>query len=157
EVVDLRVAHVLERLGAQRRAAARRAVEDHRLVPGEILVVVGRLSGSARNSSMPRETCTAPATLPLRSTSGVSRTSTTSALPLAIVPRAGGGLPGGTAALAASIICLTLVGMSVSFVRGPPSRRVEAHNAAALKAPTAAAPSILLAAMAGRARRVVSF
>src|ERR1700687_727670 len=32
-------------------------------------------SGSARNSSMPRETCTAPATLPLFSTSGASRTS----------------------------------------------------------------------------------
>src|SRR5690349_2298231 len=82
---------------------------------------------------MPRETCTAPVTLPLRSTSGVSRTSTTSVLPLAIMSRASAGVTRGTAALAASSICLTLVGMSVSC--GPVAPAVEAQNAAALKAP----------------------
>src|SRR6267142_1874317 len=60
---------------------------------------------------MPRETCTAPATLPLFSTSGASRTSTTRVLPLAIISRACVGVIRGTAALAASIICLTLVAM----------------------------------------------
>src|SRR6266436_214457 len=74
-------------------------------------------SGSARNSSMPRETFTAPATLPLFSTSGASRTSTTSVLPLAIISRACAGVIRGTAALAASIICLTLVAMASSSLR----------------------------------------
>src|ERR1700722_11111636 len=68
-------------------------------------------SGSARNSSMPRETWTAPATLPLAATSVPSRTSTTSVLPLAIISFACAGVIFGTAALAASIICLTLVVM----------------------------------------------
>ena len=67
-------------VAGERRAPARSAIKDHGLVLGKILVVVGRF-GSARNSSMPRETCTAPATLPLFSTSGASRTSTTSVLP----------------------------------------------------------------------------
>src|SRR5262249_25415553 len=71
-------------------------------------------SGSARNSSMPRETFTAPATLPLSCTSGESRTSTTSVLPLAIISRACAGVTRGTAALAASIICLTFVAMASS-------------------------------------------
>src|SRR5260370_26854471 len=74
-------------------------------------------SGSARNSSMPRETFTAPATLPVFSTSGASRTSTTSVLPLAIISRACAGVIRGTAALAASIICLTLVAMASSSLR----------------------------------------
>src|SRR6476659_8108926 len=74
-------------------------------------------SGSARNSSMPRETATAPATLPLCCTSGGSRTSTTSVLPLAIISRACAGVIRGTAALAASSICLTLVDMASSFPR----------------------------------------
>src|SRR6185295_7859482 len=63
---------------------------------------------------MPRETWTAPAALPLFSTSGASRTSTTSVLPLAIISRASAGVIRGTAALAASIICLTLVAMASS-------------------------------------------
>src|SRR5262249_32403275 len=80
-------------------------------------------SGSARNSSMPRETCTAPATLPLCCTSGASRTSTTRVLPLAIMSRACAGVIRGTAALAASIICLTLVAMassSFTSIQNPP-------------------------------------
>src|SRR5262249_15661108 len=63
---------------------------------------------------MPRETFTAPDTLPLFSTSGASRTSTTRVLPLAIISRACAGVIRGTAALAASIICLTLVAMASS-------------------------------------------
>src|SRR5947208_15964904 len=63
---------------------------------------------------MPRETLSAPATLPLFSTSGASRTSTTSVLPLAIISRACAGVIRGTAALAASIICLTFVAMASS-------------------------------------------
>src|SRR5579864_1782967 len=63
---------------------------------------------------MPRETCTAPATLPLFSTSGASRTSTTSASPLPIMSRACAALIRGTAALAASSISLTDVAMAVS-------------------------------------------
>src|SRR5262252_5822771 len=66
---------------------------------------------------MPRDTCTAPATLPLFSTSGASRTSTTRVLPLAIISRACAGVTRGTAALAASIICLTLVAMASSSLR----------------------------------------
>src|SRR5215813_7871837 len=65
---------------------------------------------------MPRETFTAPATLPLFSTSGASRTSTTNVLPLAIISRACAAVIRGTTALAASIICLTLLAMSSSFV-----------------------------------------
>src|SRR5262245_65588113 len=65
---------------------------------------------------MPRETFTAPATLPLFSTSGASRTSTTRVLPLAIISRACASVIRGTAALAASIICLTLVAMASSFL-----------------------------------------
>src|SRR5665647_1323190 len=41
-VVDLAVAHVLEQLGGQRGAAAGRAIENEGLVPGKILVVIGR-------------------------------------------------------------------------------------------------------------------
>jgi hypothetical protein len=52
---------------------------------------------------------TAPATLPLFSTSGASRTSTTSVLPCAIISRACAGVIRGTAALAASIICFRVV------------------------------------------------
>src|SRR5262249_8764660 len=65
---------------------------------------------------MPRDTWTAPATLPLFSTSVASRTSTTNVSPLAIISRACAGVTRGTAALAASIICLTLLAMSFSFV-----------------------------------------
>src|SRR5579863_8933505 len=65
---------------------------------------------------MPRETCTAPATLPLFSTSGASRTSTTSALPLAIISFARAGVIFGTTALAVSIICLTLSAIFTSLV-----------------------------------------
>src|SRR5262249_37891436 len=60
-------------------------------------------SGSARNSSRPRETFTAPATLPLFSTSCASRTSTIRVLPCATMSRACAGVIRGTAALAASI------------------------------------------------------
>src|SRR3974390_124085 len=63
---------------------------------------------------MPRETCRAPATLPLLSNSGASRTSTTSVLPFVMISRACAGVIRGTAAFAASIICLTLVGMTVA-------------------------------------------
>src|SRR6516162_4772757 len=63
---------------------------------------------------MPRATFTAPATLPLLCSSGASRTSSTSVLPLAIISRACAGVIRGTAALAASIICLTLVAMASS-------------------------------------------
>src|SRR5258708_25903685 len=66
---------------------------------------------------MPRETFTAPATLPLFPTAGASRTSTTRVLPLAIISRACAGVIRGTAALAASIICLTLVAMASSSLR----------------------------------------
>src|ERR1700733_15547201 len=76
-------------------------------------------SGSARNSSKPRETWTAPATLPLAATSVPSRTSTTSVLPLAIISFACAGVIFGTAALAASIICLTLVAMVFSVLVRP--------------------------------------
>src|SRR5579885_2602313 len=65
---------------------------------------------------MPRETWMAPATLPLCSTSGPSRTSTTSAFPPAIISRASDGVTRGTAALAASSICLTPVVISPSFI-----------------------------------------
>src|SRR3981189_1256656 len=70
---------------------------------------------------MPRETCPGPATLPLFSTSGPSRTSTTSVLPLAIISRACVGVIRGTAALAASIICLALVAIASSSpgIHGP--------------------------------------
>src|SRR5262245_41626150 len=61
---------------------------------------------------MPRDTCTAPATLPLFSTSGASRTSTTSVLALLIISCACAGVMRGTAALATSIICFTLVVMT---------------------------------------------
>src|SRR5580693_3926764 len=64
-------------------------------------------SGSARNSSRPRETWTAPAALPLACTSVPSRMSRSSVLPLAIFSRASAAVIFGTAALAASIICLT--------------------------------------------------
>src|ERR1700690_3221208 len=64
---------------------------------------------------MPRETCTAPAILPLFSTSGASRTSTTSVLPLPIISRAWLGVIFGTAALAASIICFRLVAIWTSL------------------------------------------
>src|SRR3954470_347674 len=43
DIVDLVVAEILERLAGQRGTAARGAVEDHGLVPGEILVVIGRV------------------------------------------------------------------------------------------------------------------
>src|SRR5579862_7441714 len=62
---------------------------------------------------MPRETWTAPATLPLSATSGVSRTSTMSVLSLAIISRAWAGVIRGTVAFAASNICLTLVVMTL--------------------------------------------
>src|SRR5262249_7866140 len=82
-------------------------------------------SGSARNSSMPRETFTAPATLPLCCTSGASRTSTTSVLPLVIISRACADVMRGTAALAASSICFTVADMVSSFprIRISPTRR----------------------------------
>src|SRR5262249_4191205 len=64
---------------------------------------------------MPRDTCKAPATLPLFSSSGESRTSTTSVLALEIISRALAGVILGTAVLAASIICLRLVAMLSSF------------------------------------------
>src|SRR5262245_46533039 len=73
-------------------------------------------SGSARNSSMPREMWTAPLTLPPACSSGASRTSTTTALPLAIISRAWSGVIRGTAALAAASISFTLVGMAISFL-----------------------------------------
>jgi hypothetical protein len=60
-------------------------------------------SGSARNSKKLRETFTASATLPLFSTSGASRTSTTSVLPCAIISLACAGVIRGTAALWAFI------------------------------------------------------
>src|SRR3974377_1872673 len=68
-------------------------------------------SGSAKNSSRPRETFTAPAILPLFSTSRASRTSTIRALPCAIMSRACAGVIRGTAALAAAIISFKLVAM----------------------------------------------
>src|ERR1051325_6537253 len=43
EVIDLVVAHVLEHLAGKRRAPARGAIDDERLVLGKILVVIGRL------------------------------------------------------------------------------------------------------------------
>src|SRR6202044_4013142 len=73
---------------------------------------------------MPRDTCTAPATLPLAATSVPSRTSTTSVLPLAIISLARAGVIFGTAALAASSICLTLVAM-MFFVLVRPARKQE--------------------------------
>src|SRR3984957_12547916 len=76
-------------------------------------------SGSARNSNMPRETWTAPATLPLAATSVPSRTSTMSVLPLAIISFACAGVIFGTAAWAASSICLTPVAMVFSVLVRP--------------------------------------
>src|SRR6185312_398170 len=70
---------------------------------------------SARNSIMPRETFLAPATLPLASTSGASRTSTISTSPLAIIACASATVSLGTAALAASIISLIVAAMGVSL------------------------------------------
>src|SRR6185437_3289053 len=83
-------------------------------------------SGSARNSSMPRDTCSAPATLPVFSTSGASRTSTTSA-PCAISARVSSGVTFGTAAFAAAIMSFsvvaivgsTLISQSALAERGP--------------------------------------
>src|SRR5262249_38838744 len=75
---------------------------------------------------MPRETLTAPATLPLFSTSGASRTSRTRVFPFAIISFACAAVTRGTAALAASIICLTLVVMIISrlcSVEGQNNRR----------------------------------
>src|SRR5579884_3010781 len=68
---------------------------------------------------MPRETLSAPTTLPVFSTSGASRTSTTRASPLAISCRASAGVIRGTTAFAASIICLSVVGMPRSVGCGP--------------------------------------
>src|SRR2546430_2570602 len=61
---------------------------------------------------MPRETCTAPAILPLLSTSGASRTSTTIVLSFAIISCACAGVILGTTPSAASSSCLTLVVIS---------------------------------------------
>src|SRR5882757_2334820 len=60
---------------------------------------------------MPREMCTAPATLPLFSTSAASRTSRTTALPLSISSLACAAVMRGTTALAASTKSLTLLAM----------------------------------------------
>src|SRR5262249_16610015 len=76
EIIDFAIAHILEHLSAQSGATAGCTIEDDYWYG---------VSGSARNSSMPRDTCTAPVTLPLFSTSGASRTSTTSVLPLLII------------------------------------------------------------------------
>src|SRR6516165_136892 len=79
-------------------------------------------SGSARNSKKLRETFTAPATLPVCSTSGGSRTSTTSVLPCAIISRACAAVIRGTAALAASIISFKFVAMCLLLLRVFPVR-----------------------------------
>src|SRR5437773_6142613 len=68
---------------------------------------------------MPRDTCSAPAILPLFSTSGASRTSTTSVLPLPIISRASAGVIFGTAAFAASSICFTLDDIAHSSFTDP--------------------------------------
>src|SRR6516164_4156843 len=60
---------------------------------------------------MPREIWSAPATLPLCASSGASRTSRTTVLPLAIISLASAGVTRGTAALATSSNCLTVVTM----------------------------------------------
>src|ERR1043165_2685523 len=71
---------------------------------------------------MPREIFSAPGILPLFSTSGASRTSSTSA-PFPIISFAWAGEIFGTAALAASSICFTEMANDVSFgfavVRAP--------------------------------------
>src|SRR5262245_13179101 len=69
---------------------------------------------------MPREWCTAPAILPVFSSSGASRTSSTSALPFVIRSRACAGVIFGTAAFAVSINCLTLVVIFDSLMDGTP-------------------------------------
>jgi hypothetical protein len=61
---------------------------------------------------MPRETCTAPATLPLACTSGASRTSITRTPSPAIRATASSWLIRGTAAFAAASISFTEVGIS---------------------------------------------
>src|SRR5215470_9414524 len=43
EVIDSVIAHIFENLATQRRAPARGAIDDHRLVLGKILVVGRRL------------------------------------------------------------------------------------------------------------------
>jgi hypothetical protein len=58
---------------------------------------------------MPRDTLNEPATLPVFSTSCASRTSTTSALSCAMICCAFAGEMRGTAALAVSINCFTLM------------------------------------------------
>src|SRR5262249_26332184 len=80
-------------------------------------------SGSARNSSRPRETFTAPAILPLFSTSSASRTSTIRVLPCATMSRACAGVIRGTAALAASIISFKFVVMCA-----PPTSPLYLHG-----------------------------
>src|SRR5215471_81633 len=87
---------------------------------------------------MPRETCRAPATLPLFSTSGASRTSTTRVLPLAIMSRACASVMRGTAALAASIICLTLVAVASSSFQAFKIR----HAASTVRNPRPTVPTL---------------
>src|SRR6516162_9310610 len=116
EVVNALIAHVFENLAAERRATAGAA--NTSLSLAKLLSCEGE-SGSARNSSRPRDTFTAPAILPLFSTSGASRTSTIRVLPCATMSRACAGVIRGTAALAASIISFKFVVMCA-----PPTPRL---------------------------------
>src|SRR5262252_2156328 len=55
EVVDAVIAHVLENLTAERRAAAGAAIDDYILVLGEILVVRGRIGIGAKFQEAARD------------------------------------------------------------------------------------------------------
>ena len=108
-IVHVAIAHIFERLPSERRATAGSAIDDDGLVPGETLVVVGRLGGrlgipachaSDARRQQPCRSSLAPAHLAHR--------------PLACCPSPSFRAPEpvstfGTAALAASNSCLTLV------------------------------------------------
>src|SRR5712664_2907834 len=69
---------------------------------------------------MPRDTLTAPCSLPVSCASGASRTSTTSTLPDFIFSNAWAGESLGTAALASARSSFTLVGMCFLHLQSAP-------------------------------------
>ena len=110
EVIDFPIAHILEHLSTQSGATAGRTIEDDYFV----------FSESCRDMAFRDRPETPHTARHVYGTgqfaalfhSGASRTSTTSVLPLLIISRACAGVMRGTAALAASIICFTLVVMT---------------------------------------------
>src|ERR1700723_520104 len=55
DIVDLAIAHILEQLAGQCRAAAGGAIDQDGLVPREILVVGGRVRVGAKFQQAPRD------------------------------------------------------------------------------------------------------